>query len=198
MSCFEQQEASNMIICQKHNILLMKTSNDNEYILTFTIENNKVDLSAIMDWKIYDLLYSLNKDILSDRFVNTTDTNASEKHFLYVFKRFGAELGISQRYLSFNVDFTAPSRNQILFTGSPHIITSHECLEMKQKYPRTEPIISNFSQFLISQPSKHKLEVSYRYHIDLQEDLPKSMKNIAGILIKKLFWRFKICIENLE
>ena len=202
------QQDTNTIICPKHDIILMKTPRPNEYKLTFSICNHKIDLSAVLGWKIYDLLFSLNKDILSDRYIeqwNPSDLSSQDsiqsKHFIYVFKRFGAELGISQRYLSFNVECESINKNELLFISSPNMLTkdsSAKYFEFMSTYPRTEHIISDFSRFSIKKISPHRLDVSYDYHIDLQEELPASMKNIAGILIKKLFWRFKTCIENLE
>lgn len=199
---------SNTVICPKHDIILMKTPKPNEYTLSFSIVNKNINMAAILDWKIYDLLFSLNKDILSDRFVESNCSDCSqnnnsndEKHFIYVFKRFGAELGIAQRYLSFNVHYEKPSSNEVLFTGLPNNLVnnvSEPYSNFMNAYRKIEPIISNFSRFSIKLVSNHKLEVTYDYHIDLQEELPASMKNIAGILIKKLFWRFKTCIENLE
>ena len=65
-------------------------------------------------------------------------------------------------------------------------------------FSRSEPVISNFASFDINIVDDHTMDVKYLYHIDLDEQLPKSMENIAGILIKKLFWRFKTFIENID
>ena len=62
----------NTIICQKHDIMLMKTPRLNEYTLSFSIVNNNINMSVVLGWKVYDLLFSLNKDILSDRFVQAS------------------------------------------------------------------------------------------------------------------------------
>lgn len=177
------------IICSKHNILLSKTENKNEYVLKFKIHNNNINVHKFLDWNIYDLLYSLNRDILDDMKINTEDNET--KTFTYLFKRFGKELGILQRFLTFNIKQIKLDRQNILYLCRPP-----ECYV--KRYVNAEPVISNFAKFNIRIEDEHTMHITYHYHIDLAEQLPKSMENVAGILIKKLFWRFKTFIENID
>ena len=181
--------ANNSIICAKHDIVLSKTSHENEYFLKFKIYNKNINVYKFLDWNIYDLLYSLNRDILDDMKITTEDNNT--KTFSYLFKRFGKELGILQRYLIFNIKKIILDDKNILYICRPPTTGNNS-------YINAEPVSSNFAKFNIRVEDNHTMFISYHYHIDLVEQLPKSMENIAGILIKKLFWRFKTFIENID
>ena len=185
----KKTEINEHIVCCRHDILLMKTNKENEYILTFSLENHNIDLHTLLDWELFDFIYSLNEDILENRSIVNIDDDT--KHYIFLFKRFGAELGISQRYLSFNIKKIHNHVDKIRFISQPNT-------EIQYNHTNIEPITSNFAIFDIVLKSNHKLSVSYHYHIDLHEQLPRNMKNIAGVLIKKLFWRFKTFIENLK
>ena len=180
------------LICSKHNILLSKTQNNNEYILNFKIYNKNINVENFLDWKIFDLLYSLNRDILDDMTIkNENNDNNETKSFTYLFKRFGKELGILQRYLTFTIKKIVLDENNILYLCRPPD-------SRVRQFINAEPVISDFARFNINIENKHTMNITYHYHIDLAEQLPKSMENIAGILIKKLFWRYKTFIENIE
>ena len=181
--------STSSIICSKHNILLSKTQNQNEYILKFKICNKNINVHNFLDWNIYDLLYSLNRDILDDMIIKVEDNET--RTFTYLFKRFGKELGILQRYLTFNIKEINLDAKNILYICRPP-----ECYV--KRFDNAEPVISNFAKFNIHIENDHTMYITYHYHIDLAEQLPKSMENVAGILIKKLFWRFKTFIENID
>ena len=111
--------------------------------------------------------------------------------YSYLFKRFGAELGILQRCLTLDMTSVSSGEHNIQYISKPSN-------DKVVNFSRSEPVISNFASFDINIVDDHTMDVKYLYHIDLDEQLPKSMENIAGILIKKLFWRFKTFIENIE
>ena len=177
------------LICSKHNILLSKTQNNNEYILNFKIYNKNINVKNFLDWNIFDLLYSLNRDILDDMTIKNEKNET--KSFTYLFKRFGKELGILQRYLTFTIKKIVLDENNMLYLCRP------PDSKIKQ-FVNADPVISNFARFNINIENENTMNITYHYHIDLAEQLPKSMENIAGILIKKLFWRYKTFIENIE
>ena len=130
-----------------------------------------------------------------------TDDN-DEKQIYYLFNRFGKDLGILQRYMYFNIerivnDNYAGTKTNTSTETVPEIEFRSTPIHDGEYSTKTcQPLKSNFSIFNIKLVNK-TLQIKYIYHIDLQENLPSSMKNIAGILIKKLFWRVKTFIENL-
>ncbi len=177
------------IICNKHDIYLKTTDIKNVYTLDFSISNSKIDLNQFLGWKIYELLYELNKDILCDMKQFSTNKNNNNIQMYYLFKRFGKDLGILQRYMFFNIEKIDHSNDSVEFRST---LIQDDAYSTKL----CQPLKSNFSIFNIKKIND-KLHIKYIYHIDLEEQLPASMKNIAGILIKKLFWRVKTFIEKL-
>tara|TARA_Y100001958_G_C21243891_1_gene572872 strand:+ start:88 stop:660 length:573 start_codon:yes stop_codon:yes gene_type:complete len=178
------------IICSKHDIILEKCGEKNIFNVSFTITNKKINLHTLFDWNIFDLLSSLNPDIIENIKIEAIDDN--QKSYIIVFRRFMADLGVAQKYLSFHVNKVEHSKNSLVFHSNTNAINNDHVFQQKH----IEPILHDYAKLSIEYESPHKCFVSYNYHIDLQEDLPKSMKNIAGIMIKKLFWRFKVFIEN--
>ena len=183
------KQICNKLICNKHNIILSTTNKKNEYLLTFKIHNPRIYIGAFTGWKIYDLIYTLNRDILEDMKITIKENNI--RTYSYLFKRFGAELGILQRCLTLDMTSVSSGEHNIQYISKPSN-------DKVVNFSRSEPVISNFASFDINIVDDHTMDVKYLYHIDLDEQLPKSMENIAGILIKKLFWRFKTFIENIE
>jgi len=42
------------------------------------------------------------------------------------------------------------------------------------------------------------VDVGYIFHMEMTDDLPTYMENIAGLLMKKMFFRVKQFIENIK
>ena len=179
------------IICSKHDIILEKCGEKNIYNVSFSITNKKINLHTLFDWSIFDLLTSLNKDIIENTTIETIDDN--QKSYIIVFRRFMADLGVAQKYLSFHVNKLEHTENSLIFYSNTNSINHNHILKEKH----IEPILHDYAKLTINYETPHMCFISYNYHIDLQEDLPKSMKNIAGVMIKKLFWRLKEFIENM-
>ena len=176
-------------ICDKHNILLKKTNKENIYKLEFSVVNDNINLEHFLNWNVYKLLYELNKDILCDMKIEDTHTK-DKKNVYFLFKRFGQDLGLLQKYMLFTVVKENLTSTTIQYKSIPFA-------DDKYDTKTREPLQSNYSILQIT-GGKHNLHIVYTYHIDLEENLPKSMRNIAGILIKKLFWRVKTFIENMQ
>ena len=176
------------VICNKHNIILAKMSKKNEYVLKFNISNKNINIRRFTDWNIFDLLFTLNRDILEDMVVSVI--NNGTRTYSYLFKRFGKELGISQRFMSFDLNLVKEKDSVINYI-------SNSSKKNNIIFSKSESVISNFTNFEINIINDNSMDITYYYHIDLDEQMPKSMENIAGVLIKKLFWRYKTFIENL-
>jgi len=179
------------IICSKHGIILEKCEEKNVFNVSFMITNKNINLRTFFDWNIYELLSSLNTDIIENIKIEHIDEN--RKSYIIVFRRFMADLGVAQKYISFHVSKIEHTENSLVFHSNTNAINANHVFQKKH----IEHILNDYAKLSIQYETPHKCFVSYNYHIDLQEDLPKSMKNIAGIMIKKLFWRFKVFIENM-
>ena len=68
----------------------------NHYSLTFTMENNKIVLSKIIDFNLIKLIYDLNPDVYEK--VNIETLNNDEVNLTLLMKHFFEDLGLPQRY----------------------------------------------------------------------------------------------------
>ena len=64
-------------VCNKYDILLTKNKDTDVFTIQFSMINNKVDISKLMSFSIYDLIKDLNSDLL-DRL------EIKEKHSQYM------------------------------------------------------------------------------------------------------------------
>lgn len=179
-------------IYNKNNVVLKKNVDDDSYHLDMRFNNNNINIEKIYNFNLYALLYELNKDILEDVIVNKEKTENSE--VLLVFKQFGAELGIPQKYMCLFNEKQMIGDNEISFIGT-NIDNSNEKFNVNQKY---EKITVHESILSIKNDSGNQFILDYKFNIDIHENLPLFMQNLIGILIKNIFIRFKQFIENYK
>ena len=56
----------------------------------------------------------------------------------------------------------------------------------------------NNSILKIALDTNHHANVSYNFNLNLHEDLPIYMKDLPGLMMKKIFYNLKLFIENLK
>ena len=179
-------------IYNKNNVVLKKNVDDDSYHLDMRFNNDNINIEKIYNFNLYALLYELNKDILEDVIVNKEKTENSE--VLLVFKQFGAELGIPQKYMCLFNEKQMIGDNEISFIGT-NIDNSNEKFNVNKKY---EKITVHESILSIKNDSGNQFILDYKFNIDIHENLPLFMQNLIGILIKNIFIRFKQFIENYK
>jgi hypothetical protein len=177
------------IICTKENIILSKDVKTNTFNLEFDITNPSICLPRLINFSIFQLLGELNKDVLQSVEVTKTYSD-SEIDLLYIFKQFGADLGIAQKYMHIRVNGIAEDK-RITFTSksSPYDSTLDKRLEL---------IDDSESTMVVEWEHEHKVHVSYYFKAHVQDSLPIYMENLMGMLTKKMFYRVKTFIENMK
>jgi len=181
-------EVENSIVCNKHDIILRKIQNGKNYSLDFNLKNPKIKLQNIINFKLYDLIAELNKDVVEKiEIINNVSDNIID--ILFIFKRFGKELGISQKYM-------------VIRSTSEQDTTQKRFLSHSIPYhidiPHCQKIESNYSNLFVDFATDHEIHIKYEFNMELQEELPSYMENIVGFLMKKIFYRVKLFIENIE
>lgn len=172
------------IICSKNDIILTKINND--FNISFKLKYNK-NIFKFLNSKLFILIGELNKEIIEDvKVVNKISNN--ENDVLYVFKRFGSELGISKKHLLIKTLFHNNNNNNIEIIGKN--------ININKIINNTEPIDCHFSKLIISNINNDFININYDFNMTINEDLPIYMNNIIGILMKKIFLNLKIFIDN--
>jgi len=177
------------VICKKEDIILSRDTTNDTFHLSFDIHNDAIPLPPLINFSLFELLGKLNEDIL-ERVEITKTHSDSEIELLYVFKRFGTELGISQKYMYIRLKGDASER-RVVFTSqsTPY---SGEVLPSLELIERSE------SQMIVTWDDVHTLNVAYAFRAQVKDDLPIFMENLMGLLTKKMFYRVKTFIENMK
>ena len=83
------------------------------------------------------------------------------------------------------------SNNDVVFTS--------KSIPLRDNVPKScEVALCNYSTLVVNTENQHNVSITYKFHMDLQEDLPLYMKNISGLLMKKIFLRLKTFIEKVS
>ena len=169
-------------------MLLEKKKGADIFYLRFSSQNKGLKIKNVINFKLYDLIATLNKDVV-ERTEIGNEVPGKSIDVLFVFKPFGTELGIAQKYMFF--------RTLIEDTGNKIVMTSQS-----MPYPggiaKCEPITSKYAQLTVIEREASTVDVGYIFHMEMTDDLPTYMENIAGLLMKKMFFRVKQFIENIK
>jgi len=183
-----EQVIQENIICKKHNINLYK-SDYSQFSLHLNISNPRIIIPNLINFDIYTLMSKLNTDVL-ERILVTNIFSKNKRSILFIFKPFGAEIGISQKYMHTLIEQRIEN-NTIIFNS--------KSIPLTQDVPvNCEWIYSNNTSLVVNISNPHDIAISYNFHMDLHEDLPIYMENISGLLMKKLFIRLKEFIEQIK
>jgi hypothetical protein len=189
MQMNEQFENDNyQVICNKENMILKLNKEENIYMLDFETINKNLDLNKLMDFKIYDLIQKLNEDLI-EKIEIINNISDDEIELLFIFKRFGKSAGIPQKYLVLKTK-KYMTNNLILFKSEDSKI------KIKQMENHiAQKMDCKFAQLTII-PFQNKLRLNYKFSIDMKEDLPIYLENMMGLMMKKIFYRLKVFIEQ--
>ena len=178
------------IICDKDNVILRRNEELNTFSLTFELKNEKIELSKIINLKLYTLLYELNKDIIES--VEILSETETESTILLIFKQFGAELGMSQKYMCLHTvmerrEGSIIMRSETATSGRDNLKGVSNC----------EEIISPYTNLFVRMKSESAAMVDYFFNMKMDDELPIYMENMIGVLMKKTLLRVKEFIEKI-
>jgi hypothetical protein len=162
----------------------------NEYQVSFTIQNNFIDLPSIMNFDLLKLLYDLNKDIFA---IFTLDKiNEKEAISLLLFNHFFVDLGLSQKYAYFHIEKKEVNDliefySKTIFAEKPEIIPGEASLISFQDI--------NIS---IQIETAHKVNISGSILLEEKhnQDIPLFIEKFISQIIYKIINRLKQFIEN--
>ena len=174
----------------QNGICLKKDTLDETYTLNLCINNKNVSIDQIYNFNLYRLLYELNKDILELVEIKNETENSCD--VLLVFKQFGLEFGIPQKYMILTNNKKKINNAKINYKGDDN---NSNIFNVDHSY---EKITVHKSDLNIIEASSGNYLITYEFNIDIHENLPQFMENIIGTLIKNIFIRFKYFIENYK
>ena len=175
------------ILCKKHDIILKRINNEKMFTLEFISSNKNIKIKNIVDINLYKVIAEINKDIVER--VDIFDDDTDNVKLLFLFKRFGSEFGVAQKYMYLNVK--REEKGSLIKLSSKSVPCT---IDIKN----CEIAESNCADLYVTIIDAHSAHVKYNFNIDFNEDLPIYMENLPGFLMKKIFIRVKTFIENLK
>lgn len=181
-------EDNYQLLCNKQNMYLKFNKEENTYMLDFEVENKNFDLNKLINFEIYKIIKTVNEDIIEDIEI-ISQPSSDEVEVLFIFKRFGKNAGIPQKYLFIKTK-RQQNNNFILFSS---VDSENDISKMNNH--TAERMKCNFAKLTIL-PYKNKIRLNYIFRIDINEDLPIYMENIIGLMMKKIFFNLKLLLEK--
>ncbi len=193
------------LICNKDQVSLFKdviNVGDKTYKIVFNSRNDGFPISTMIGFKMYTLLYELNRDIIHSFKVIKENDKSIEMVFL--FKTIGKEFGLSPKFMH-----TITTADHV--THEPYsycIFNSVDCcnennndISIPKKYERLH---TNNSVLTIQMISSNELNFDFTFSLkendndgNNQNESPIYMENSVALMIKKMFCRLKVFTERM-
>ena len=177
-------------VCLKENVHLKRDKKSEIYSLQLYLDNTKYNLYNIINLNMYNLLYELNQDNFEKIEIKNWISD-SEIDVLFLFKQFGKDLGIKQKYMYIRATEVVENGKKT-YTGS----------DIEYPYPdeliNYEKVTTRISTMVVNFESNHKVNINYLFKLDLAHSLPIYMENVLGLIMKKMFLHLKQFIEAIN
>lgn len=182
-------------LCKKQDISLYmkKDTNDTIFRLSFMINNDNYDLHNAIGFKLFPLIGELNTDVIDKIYIDDYDNDTKSANVGILFKQFGKEFGLAQKYLFTKTNMEYTSKDTIRFS-SQHVPPPSDVLVPDA----SEPIVKAHTILDITLHGPHQVFVTYDFTFVIDDDLPIYMEKQPGLLMKKLFLRLKSFLENIN
>jgi hypothetical protein len=168
--------------------LVFKKIKDHHYNLTFSISNDKIILSKVIDFPFIKLIYELNPDVYEK--INLEIINENEAILTLVMKHFFEDLGLPQRYSFLYINKTNYA-NAILFESKsiksyrPDGVDGCELMAIKSMNSVCASI------------TPHTMNFNFDVIFEDYMKIPPFAEKMIGMIINKIFIRVKQFIEKM-
>ena len=188
------------ILFNKDGFIFYKIK-ENEYCCTFSLNNNNIMLSQIIDFNLVKLIYDLNTDIYEKTKLDKINDDSA---ILFVLiKHFFKDLGLPQRYSNLQID-RIMDKEKITFIGKTKIIdtntnTNTNTIFAEEKIPDNAELlhikdIKNVCTIV----NPHHIDCCFSIILDTNDNIPLFAEKMISNIIHKIVIRVKQFIENLR
>lgn len=181
--------SENKIICLKKDIILTLNENTKIYNLNFNTKSINFDLQKFANFNIYKLLFELNKDLVeSIEIINQPSDN--EADILIIFKEIGDNIKIPKYFIYITINKTFIN-NEIIFKCK----NNYNISDISYKINNSYKSICEYSILKIKK-NNNIINFNYAFKVNLSFQESDFIKKIISLIIKKIFYRLKVFIEN--
>ena len=169
--------------------LIFSKIKTNHYKLTFTFENNNIDLSKIVDFSLIRLVYDLNSDVYES--VKLEKLNDNEAIATLLMKHFFEDLGLPRRFSYVHIQKFV-EKDRIWFRSQS--IKSHR----PEGMPKDAELMSIKELLTICDIiNPHKINNSIIIQFDDNMYVPVFAEKVIALILNKMLKRVKQFIENM-
>lgn len=190
------------MVCNKDQVSLYKdviNTADKTYKIVFNARNDGFPIYTMVGFKMYTLLYELNRDIIHSFKVIKENDKSIEMVFL--FKSVGKEFGLAPKFM--HTITTADSCHSCYVFNSVDVHNENDDnISIPKKYERLH---TNDSVLTIQFISNHELHFDFTFSLkendngnqNEKNEPPIYMENSVALMIKKMFCRLKVFTERM-
>jgi hypothetical protein len=196
-------------ICTQNDMRLGKNPEMKLFTLEYNYNNPNFNVLPLININIHNLLYEVNKDIIESIEITPNPDDATEHNIFYKFRDIGGDLGGLKTYMYVHTKiakrYASNGNTEIIFTSKSVPFERHAELQA-QKYKLLEYPL--YIQKFIFQENGNNVAAAaatgiqvlhmFKLKPDQETELTVAMENAIGILIKKMYFRLKVAIENLR
>lgn len=191
------------MVCNKDQVSLLKdvnSSDDKTYKIVFGVRNDAFPIHTMVGFRMYTLLYELNRDIIHSFKIVKEDEKSIEMIFL--FKSLGKDFGLAPKFMHImtTLDFISPERC-VFNSVDVNTVTN---TSIPKKYER---LYTNNSALTVGFISNNELHFDFTFSLKDSDDDDSSknqnessapfMENSVALMIKKMFCRLKVFTERM-
>ncbi len=167
------------------------TKNDkNNYSLSFTMQNNNIVLSKIIDFNLVKLIYDLNNDIYEK--VNINILNDNEANLNLLMRHLFEDLGLPQRFSYVNMKKIV-GENNIKFVGETIKGITPEGMPDDAELMPIKYMICDCKMI-----TDHNIKFLCNVLFEDRMTVPPVAEKLVGLILFKIFNRLKQFIENVR
>ena len=194
------------LVCNKDQVSLLKdviNVADKTYKIVFNAHNEGFPISTMVGFKMYTLLYELNRDIIHS--FKVIKENEKSIEMVFLFKSVGKEFGLAPKFMHTitTVDCIPQQPHSCCIFNSVDVCNENdENISIPKKYERLH---TNNSVLTIQFISNHELHFDFTFSLkdndnnngDNKNEYPIYMENSVALMIKKMFCRLKVFTERM-
>ena len=199
------------MVCNKDQVSLFKNvnnSDDKTYKIVFDARNDAFPIHTMVGFKMYTLLYELNRDIIHS--FKIVKENEKSIEMIFLFKSLGKEFGLAPKFMHTmtTVDFMSPEHEHsccccCVFNSVDVDVDHVASASIPKKYER---LYTNKSALTVRFISNNELHFDFTFSLkdndgesqnETSPSCPLYMENSVALMIKKMFCRLKVFTERM-
>jgi hypothetical protein len=193
----EEKEEKSKVILNKDGMKFVKHSN-NAFHLSFSLENQFINVPAIINFELIKLIYDLNPDIYEK--VILKKNSEEEAIITLLMKHFFVDLGLKQKYshviMRKKIIVNENDNNSLQIQFST---TTVQASEKQEIIPDEAELVQiENMQIVVDCVSSNLCVFNCLILFNKQFNIPPFIEKMIGLIINKVFNRGKQFIENIR